>query len=425
MKILIKKHNTHMRNFSQKEYGLKEKTNITQDKLNKLNNIIGKFISNIAVQQQIASDFNNKEYRKFDPSFGDDGCQTRPLILLPIFNSGLKYEELNQREQRYLSLCHILTKYRIIKRDIFDLEFTEVTKPSNIFYEKTNSRVKLQLHEETALIMAEELASMTIDMIREKASIYDEELKFELNQNRRTKGETSLAQEATTPETVLLLQECLRNSNPLLFKIKRIEYLQNSEEFMYQGGDVLMFLKDEENNTLKVASDEERRQYNDTASLCIEAFSIKGVGDNNNFNGLLRALNNKKTFREFEEEIIKNDISHIILLLSSLDDFRKQKQPQTSKFIKLMNEAKELLLEDSLTMLNYASKVNKYSKYFERNCDSVPLNIAHAYTSNLSIEMASIINITPKIITSNICLTPDDNNIAHRISQKTQQEIKL
>lgn len=370
------------------------------------NNLVEKvqtFVNLKEVQKQIEADFNNKQYRKFDPSFGDDGCQTRPIILIPIFSKNLPYISLSEQEKCYLSLCHILTKYKIIYRDIFGIEYNEIAKPSEIYYQKNNaSRIKLPLPLEKTItdktrpdlsvyMLGEELSRLGIEILRDKAKIYDQELQEELNKGREIDcSGYKISQEATTPEVDLLLKEVLRNNYPLLIKIKRLEFQEELQCFTYLGGNILFYLPTTDRTMLKLATIEETETAKDLPGAVIEAFSIKSP-KTNFLKVFPKELAEAQSFEEFRQYFIQKSLSEMLIFCCAADDNRKGKLFSTKKYSDILTQARDVINYP----LNYAINLTKIRQGFPRTTTAVPFSITHLYVSTYNIETASIAELKP------------------------------
>jgi hypothetical protein len=372
---------------------------------------VQKFIDSEAVQREVESDFNDKQYRKFDPSFGDDGCQTRPIVLLPIFNKNLSYTDLSPQEKRYLSLCHILAKYKVIYRDIFRIEYNEVPKPSEIFYQK-NKEMRFKLPSPQAkeildklkpdlsvYILGEELSRLGIEILRDRAKIYDKDLQSELNQGREVMfGGYKFCQEATTPEVDLLIKESLKNNYPILLKVKRLEFKQELQCFTYLGGNVLLYLPNAEKTKLRPATLEEIGEFNDLPSIAIEAFSIKSSKSSLS-NEFLNALNNTESYEEFQQLLVQSNLIEALIYCAAMDDKKKEKPLLTEEYKNKQRQAEEIITYP----LNYVSNMTKFRQGFVRTTTAVPFSITHLYVSTYNIEMKSLEGLEPGLSTGIDC----------------------
>jgi hypothetical protein len=376
---------------------------------------INGFLNNEVVQMKIKEEFDNKNYPEFDPSFGDDGCQTRPINIITIINKKQCYIDLPAEDRLYLTLCHVLHNYKKDQHDQFDLLYNEVKSTGNIRYGQEKAPVMLpKPRDEVIDILSIKMADLSVHYLMEAAKKYnlhdiglDVSLTSYIKPINENKKE-GYSKRLTTSGMKVLYEKAKAENTPVLLKITRLEF-DGDNKYKAQGADVIMYLR--ENGKFRVATEKELYTNRDNAAILIEAFSILNIKKTYHLNSYINVINSKVNFKDYVDTVKGIDLEDFSLTLAMSEDLGKNLKDKTisSEFLKYYSkEAQELINYD----LSYARKSfacilegrRIYANEKERNKDSVPLSLTHIIVSCYSNEIRKIINLSlSKVEANSVC----------------------
>ncbi len=350
------------------------------------------FIENNIVQTAVASDFDKGNFRVFDPSNGDNGCESR-VSLLEIFGKKetTSYTKLTSEEKLFLTICHVLRLYKLDQRDLFGLLIYEKHNAANLKYgdrpvvKISNANITPKGQEGkcyTAIdLMGHAMSNISVKFM---ASV-DDRLNgsgrsIALTPYQRILGEhimlpLQLKVEASFA-TMLTYIRCARY--PLIYRITRMQTSLSSgiPQFSCQGIDFIVRIP--ENGKFRNATDSEIVELGDKPSGFFEMFSVKTEKQLESTDPELRELGNKATFQGFFAFLCSMDIEGLILKESQeLDNKHSIKAYKSSSG--LGNK--------------YASAPRSSTELAQRSIKGSILTPCHFYISTLVAEKASVAKI--------------------------------
>ncbi|MFI4984163.1 MAG: hypothetical protein ACHP6I_03075 [Rickettsiales bacterium] len=315
-----------------------------------MNNILDKD----GLTQDTAIAYNSRRLAKFDPTFGDGGCQGRALIILPMVQAFPKFADLPSVKQEFLKLCYVLQPNR---EDMLDEIGIIVDEQSGEIPElnECSKKVAGKIRKD----MLKQLSKLTIDLVTEQAqasSLSTLGLGAILNHRDILTASTSV-------EAMMALQICEAQNIPILLKLRRMEYMPLTNTFMCGFVELLQL-----NYTgTKIAGVK-------TPALVIEGYSLKSEVGANLLTPEMAELNSANGFDEYIDRLNTFGLFKAIELDAILYDVGR-------KFT--------LPIENDGNPMNFNHDYVAY-KTLIRQTACTPFAVQHFYASTVEVELADV-----------------------------------
>jgi hypothetical protein len=363
------------------------------------------FIRDNRVQRVISRQFNNKDYPLFDPSNGDNICESR-ILLLDIFRQNKSYDELTSDEKLVISICQILRLYQTPVLDEFGLEVKSVERPSLISYECDNKVSKFTISKftvkqspyDTVSMISHAMSLISARYVQKLASIAAPQLLSDLviynrDKNVQSKRLKFPSQRKCSP-TILTIFNSLKVLNvPMIYKITRLEssVLSDTKEqiFTLQGVDfIAVKYVDEQLRCVDLESRKpDEPQFIFSAQSVFYRFGVKSsenlilsriaeIGCIANFQDFISSLK-----QEFDSGIhnIPSLLAAVTVVGSINIDEKHRQDNYSSTLLKQLKE--QVYLEnDKFFSSSFTTKSG------ERSAESMPLQLCRGYINSLKNE---------------------------------------
>ncbi len=267
-----------------------------------LNSLIAKaqkFIENN--QANVARDFDSGNFRIFDPSNGDNGCESRSS-LLEIMQKQVttKYAQLSPEEKLFLTLCHALRVYKLDQRDIFGL----------LVYEKYSEENREELE-----LMGQAMSFISVKFMElADKVINDSKLSKELKPyQREVNGRLLPMQTQVFPSFMTMLNYIKAIGVPLIYRITRLETSLSSGTITFKCQGAGLIVKIPDGLLFRVASSAEENALQNKPVGIFEMFSVSTEKTRKSTIGSLQCLAKTTTFEEYMMALRKLDLEKLIL----------------------------------------------------------------------------------------------------------------
>ena len=370
------------------------------------------FIRDKRVQALISKQFNNKEYTLFDPSNGDNMCESR-IFLLDIFKQSRRYDELSGDERLIISICQILRLYQISVFDEFGLEVKSIEKPSIISYQLDNQGSKITISKctvkkspyDTVSMISHALSFISARYVQKLAFMVDPEILPDLviyNRDKNFAGKVLKfpSQLKACPTAFTIFHSLKMLEVPMIYKITRLEAEGQSLKLQGVGFIAVRFIEDQLRCIDLESLDPDEPQ------MIFNAKSVfSDMGRKTSDNSILSRIAKICEIEEFGEyinalreefnsgiEAIQNIMTAFALLDSIQIDSKHRQGGYTST---ILNRTKKILLFETDNIFD----MQKQKLGGERSFESVPIQLCHCYINSLANERrdaAELMERSPK-----------------------------
>lgn len=360
------------------------------------------FIAQGAVQAQVSKDFNEANYTVFDPNNGDNNCESR-CFLLEIFNkqtAGLKYENLEPEEKLVLTLSHVLSFYKLEKRDIFDLLVYEKQNSAKISYKNsaTANNIKLASYNvmpknekykeakdiaaSAADLMANAMGEISVNFLKQFDELYNKgEFSEDLLPYQRKLGKRLLPPQVLSLPTYFSMLNFMKVMEmPLIYKITRLETILSNETLVFklQGVGFIVRMANEEG--FHTVNPQEAEELKDMPAGIFEIFSLDTEA-NRKQEHVLKPLARATSFEDYISALSNMGIDMLLLAACQAVDIKLN---PNKKYC-----ASTLLSIESIEGLGGYYALQQ-GKEFVRKTEGAIFSPCHFYISTYNTEQLAI-----------------------------------
>jgi len=365
------------------------------------------FFTRRIVQQTIAEDFDARHYRRFDPSCGDDGCQSRPLILQRIRRTypNTPYAALPQEEKLYLSLCHVLAYHLSDVVDTFDvlLQERQGTHAMCACYGKDSShRPVLQDGNDAAWVLSYGMASLSVERLRSIRDHYAATTPAVQSLFQKQFSHRGLPQLSTQESEQLLLWDAIDARQHFLHTIRMLRKDSNNHYFL-EGYLHMLYLAEPAaidtientvNRSFRLATDTEAEQY---AHAPVVTMLSQAMLTEETLPGthILAKLSGAKGLEDYHEILANTPFPSLLSALSLKDDEGKQRFAETASLFPHAHTLRQGITFEMEYAHNIAGQKGHPDYY--RNGTPSPLFGTHWVLSTLENERQAAKNLEEKL----------------------------